>query len=214
MRNNYLISKTTTAGPGTDSVLVDRHVTCAASRAWSQRPTLLQAAAETTAGGSTGKEYLKADRRVRHYKTWGWSARMATRWSSHGPECSLRYRSLHVSSSANDSFKTFTRTGARSRQPHHSHFSHGRQNRRSSFLPLTHGSGRGENLVTIARFVKPLFGRSCCSWGPAEAKRCMPAPRHLHWMASVMVMWSTLSSHSEDATFRRPNGFFSICTLR
>ena len=26
---------------------------------------------------------------------------------------------------------------------------------------------------------------SCCRWGPAEAKCCMPAPRRLHWMASV-----------------------------
>ena len=54
-----------------DNVLVDRHVTCAASRARSQRPALLQAAAETTASGSTGKEDLKADRRVRHYKEVG-----------------------------------------------------------------------------------------------------------------------------------------------
>ena len=33
----------------------------------SQQPVLLQTAAETAAGGSTGKEDLKADRRVRHY---------------------------------------------------------------------------------------------------------------------------------------------------
>ena len=51
------------------------------------------------------------------------SARMATRWSSHRPSLSIWYRSLHVSSSANDSVKTFT--GAHSRRPHHSHFSHG-----------------------------------------------------------------------------------------
>ena len=66
---NYQISKTATAGPGADSVLVDHHVR---SRAQSQRPALLQAAAETTAtSGSTGKEDLKADRRVRHYKEVG-----------------------------------------------------------------------------------------------------------------------------------------------
>ena len=41
-------------------------IVCAASRARSQRPALLQAAAETT-----GKEDLKADRRVRHYKEVG-----------------------------------------------------------------------------------------------------------------------------------------------
>ena len=52
-------------------MLVDRHVTCAASRARSQRTALLQAAAETTASGSTGKEDLKADRRVRRYKEVG-----------------------------------------------------------------------------------------------------------------------------------------------
>ena len=61
----------------------------------------------------------------------GWSAIIATRWSSPLAACSIRYHSLHVSSSANDSLKKFT--GARSRRPHHSHFSHGRQNRRSSF---------------------------------------------------------------------------------
>ena len=48
-------------------------ITCVAlvSRAGSQRAALLQAAAETTASGSTGKEDLKADRRVRHYKEVG-----------------------------------------------------------------------------------------------------------------------------------------------
>ena len=50
-------------------MLVDRHVTCAASRPRSQRPALLQSAAETTA--STGKENLKAVRRVRHCKEVG-----------------------------------------------------------------------------------------------------------------------------------------------
>ena len=61
-------------------------------------------------------------------------------------------------------------------------------------------SGRGETinlcLVKIARFVKPLFANMhhvhrvhAASWVPAEAKRCMPAPRRLHWIASsVMVM--------------------------
>ena len=52
-------------------MLVDRHVACVASRAQSERPALLQAAAETTASGSTGKEDLKADRRVRHHKEVG-----------------------------------------------------------------------------------------------------------------------------------------------
>ena len=56
-----IIRLTATPGPGAASVFVDRHVT------W-QRPALLQAAAETTASGPTGKENLKADRRVRPYK--------------------------------------------------------------------------------------------------------------------------------------------------
>ena len=88
-------------------------------------------------------------------------------------------------------------------------------------LPLSHDSGRGENLLTIARFVKPLFANMhhhvhavAAAGGPAEAKRCMPAPRRLHWMASVIVMLSTLSSHSADATFRRRTDLFFICTLR
>ena len=66
---NYQISKTATAGPGADSVLVDHHVRSALAsrpRSRAQRPALLQAAAETT-----GKEDLKADRRVRHYKEVG-----------------------------------------------------------------------------------------------------------------------------------------------
>ena len=49
--------------------------------------------------------------------------------------------------------------------------------------------------MTIARFVKPLFANMhhhvhavAAAGGPAEAKRCMPAPRRLHGMASVIVM--------------------------
>ena len=122
---NYYVSKTATAGPGADSALVDSHVTCAGSRARSQRPALLQAAAETTAiaSTSTGKEDMKADCRVRHYKEVGLLVEPPSR-------VLLWYRSLHVSSSANDSFIKFT--GACSRRPHHSHFSHGK-NRRWSF---------------------------------------------------------------------------------
>ena len=56
------------------SVLVDQHVRSEPRPELSsqqQQPALLQTAAETTAGGSTGKEDLKADRRVRHYKEVG-----------------------------------------------------------------------------------------------------------------------------------------------
>ena len=101
--------KTATAGPGTESVLIDCHITCAASRAWfhAQRPALLQAAVETTGEEESCLSSSSLQR--------GWSARMATRWSSHRPACSIRYRSPHVSSLANDSFKKFT--GACSRRP-------------------------------------------------------------------------------------------------
>ena len=103
------ISKTATAGPGADSVLIDRHITCAASRARSQRPALLQAAAETTASGSTGTEDLKAYRRVRHYKEvglqeWPLAGRATVPGVLHGIGLcmSLRqkvHRHLHPSSS-------------------------------------------------------------------------------------------------------------------
>ena len=65
----YYTSKTATTGPGADSGACSSIVTCPASRARSQRPALLQAAAETTA--CAGKEGLKVVRRVRHYKDIG-----------------------------------------------------------------------------------------------------------------------------------------------
>ena len=87
----------------------------------------------------------------------------------------------------------------------------GRQKRRSSF-----GSGKGENLLTITMFGKPLFAVMhhrvlAVAGGTAEAKRCMLAPRGL---TGWPVMRSALSSHSTDAgelTFGRPN-LFCICT--
>ena len=175
-----------------------RHVTSAASGALSQRPALSQAAAETSGKEESCSTSSSLQR--------GWSARMAARWSSHRPACSIRYRSPHVSSSASDSFKTIT--GARSRRLHHSHFSHGRQNRRSSFC-----SGRGENLVTIVRFGKPLFANMrhrvhAVAWPLRKPTVACPHP---DVSTGWPVMWSTLSSHSADAsvlTFCRPNGFF------
>ena len=68
------ISKTTTAGPGA-RMACSSIITCAAvSRASPctiSAGCCMQAAAETTASRSTGKEDLKADRRVRHYKEVG-----------------------------------------------------------------------------------------------------------------------------------------------
>ena len=71
---NHSISKTATAELGRARLACSSINTCAvAQRAEtrSQQPALLQTAAETTAGGSTGKEDSKADRRVRHYKEVG-----------------------------------------------------------------------------------------------------------------------------------------------
>ena len=140
---------------------------------------------------------------------------MATSWSNHRPRSSIRYRSLHVSSSVNDSFKKFTVPAPVDLIIH-------------TFLAVDRTAGR--RFAVVARFGKRWeFGdnhevcktfvcqytppRLCCSWGPAEAKRCMPSPIRLHCMASVMVMWLTLSSHSSDTIFRRPNRYFFICTL-
>ena len=202
---NYYISKTATAEPGADSVLVDRHVTCSASLA-------------TLSGQRCCKLRLKLLAKKTRYSCSsssslqrGWSARMATRWSTHHPACSIRYRSPHVSSSANDSFKKFT--GARSR--HHPPFilkfaRSLRQNRRLSFC-----SGRGENLVTIARFGKPLFANMHHHVHAVAGALRKPnvAYPHPDVSAGWPVTWSTLSSHSAAAsdsvlTFRRPNGFF------
>ena len=135
-------------------MLVDRHVTCAASLARSQRPALLQAAAETTAtSGSTGKEDLKADRRVRHYQEVGLQERpLAGRATVPGVLhgiglcMSLRRRTilskkLRAHAPSSSPFTLF----ARETEP------------QVVVFPLSHGSGRGENLVTIARFVKSLF---------------------------------------------------------
>ena len=119
------------AGPGAASVLVDQDVRSdLASR------DQISAASAVASCGWNYCWWITWQRRLESWSSSsslqrGWSARMATRWSSHHPACSIRYQSLHVSSSANDSFKKFT--GARSGRPHHSHFSHGRQNRRSSF---------------------------------------------------------------------------------
>ena len=81
----------------------------------------------------------------------GWCARMATRWSSHHPACSIRYQSPHVSSSANDFFLWAPARVVLTTHTFAGRY-HGRQNRRSPFC-----SGRVENLVTIARFGKPFL---------------------------------------------------------
>ena len=184
-------------------------VTSRAQRAWprSGRPGLLQAASETS-----GIEDSIASCSSSSSLHRGWSARMATRWSSQHPACSIRYRSPHVSSSANDSFKKYT--GARSRRPPpFTLFALSlNQKRRSSFY-----SERGENLVTIARFGKPLFANMhhhVDAVAGALRKPNVACPRP-DVSTGWPVMWWMLSSHSAAAsdsvlTFHQPNGFF-VC---
>ena len=131
MRNNS-ISKTATAELGRARLACSSINTRTAQRA---RDPISAASAVASCGWNCCW-WINWQRRLESWSSSsslrrGWSPRMATRWSSHHPACSIRYQSLHVSSLANDPFKKFT--GARSRRPHHSHFSHGRQNRRSSF---------------------------------------------------------------------------------
>ena len=137
----------------------------------------------------------------------GWPARMATRWSSHRLACSIRYRSPHVSSSANDSFKKFTGAHCVALTIHTFRTVEPQVivlfGKRWEF-----GDNREVWKAFVCQYAPP---RSCCSWGTAEAKRCMPVPRRLH--CGWPMMWSTLSSQSADAshsvlTFRWPNGYF------
>ena len=143
----------------------------------------------------------------------GWSARMGTRLSSHRPACSIRYQSPHVSSSVKDSVKTFT--GAHSCRPHQSHFSHGRENRRSSF-----SSGIGDNLVTIARFGKPLFANNkhhrVCAVAGALWKPNVACPHPDVSTGTGWPVWwwcdrrwvRTKPMPASVLIFRPPNGFF------
>ena len=186
----YWITKTPTAGPGVDGGACLSIVTCAASQAQSQwQAHCCKLRCNYCLYWQSRLESCSSSSSLQR----GWSARMATSWSNHRPACSIRYRSPHVSSSANDSFKTFT--GPRSCRPHHSHFSHGRENR-------TFCSGRGDNLVIITRFGKRLFAnmhhRVYAGAGALrqlnvacphpDVSSCMPAPRRLHWITSVKVM--------------------------
>ena len=103
----------------------------------------------------------------------------------------------------------------------------------SPFTLRTVDRTAGRSFAVVARFGKRCeFGdncevckafvcqyappRSCCSWGPAEAKRCMPAPRRLHWMASVMTDGDVIDA---EFALRRchlssTERIFFICTLR
>ena len=159
--------------------------------------------------GSIGKEDLKADRRVCHCKEVGlqeWPlagrATVPRGLYSIGLCMSLRRRTI-LSKSLRapapvdltiHTFRTVNRTAGR-------HFAVvARFGKRWEF-----GDNHEVCKAFVCQYASP---HSCCGWGPAEAERCMRAPRRLHWMASVMVMWSTLNSHSANATFRRPNRFF------
>ena len=119
----------------------------------------------------------KADRRVRHYKEVG-----LPEWPLAGRATvprGLLYRSLHVSSSERFFQKVYGRPlpwtspftlFARLTEP------------QVVVLPWSHGSGRGENLVTIARFVKPLFANThhhvhAVAGTLRKPNVAMPAPR-------------------------------------
>ena len=159
-------------------MLVDRHVTCPASQAQSQRPALLQAAAETT-----GKEDLKAACRVRLCKEVGlqeWllagRATIPCVLYGIGLRMSLRRRTI-LSQSLQaparvaltiHTFRTVDRTA-------------GRRFDREEVRIWSQSRGL-ESL--FCQYAPP---HSCCSLGTAEAKRCMPAPRRLHWMASDVI---------------------------
>ena len=46
----------------------------------------------------------------------------------------------------------------------------------------------GDNREVWKAFVNQYaLPRSCCSWGTVEAKRSMPAPRRLRWVASDVI---------------------------
>ena len=198
------------AGPGAASVLVDHHVRSQPRLDLSsQRCCKLRLKLLLHAGGSTGKEDLKADRAIVEFVT---TKRLVCKNGHSLVEppsrvfgislcMSLRRRttlskSLRAPAPVDltiHTFRTVDRTAGR-------RFAVvARFGKRWEF-----GDNREVCKAFVCQYAPP---RSCCSWGPAEAKRCMPAPRRLH-MASVMVMWSTLSSHSADATFRRLHGFF------
>ena len=156
-----------------------------------QRCCKLQLKLLLYASGSTGKEDLKADRRVRHYKEVGLQERPLA-----GPATIPVFYTVSVSACLFVRERFFQKVYGRP-LPSTSPFTlFARQTEpQVVVLPLSHSLGRGENLVTIARFVKPLFANMhhhvhavAAAGGPAEVNRCMLAPRHLHWMASVIVM--------------------------
>ena len=131
------------AGPGAASVLVDQHVRSCRPETWSvavgPRPISAASAVAncgwnycwwSSAGGATGKEDLKADRRVRHYKEvglqeWPLAGRATIPRVLYGFSLCMSLRRRTILSKS--------LRAPRSRRPHHSHFSHGRQNRRPSF---------------------------------------------------------------------------------
>ena len=131
----------------------------------------------------------------------GWSARMATRWSSHRPACSIRYRSPRVSSSADDSFKTFA--GGRPLASPSPFTLFARQTEPQVAVLFGKRWEFGDNREVwkafVCRYAPP---RSCCSWGTSEAKRCIPARRRLHWMASDVIH----GDPAADQIVRGPSG--------
>ena len=106
----------------------------------------MQAAAETTASGSTGKEDLKADRRVRHYKEvglqeWPLAGQATVPGVLYGIGLCMSLRRRTILSKrlrAPGPVNLTTHTFRAVEKP------------QVVVLPLSHGSERGENLATTS----------------------------------------------------------------
>ena len=160
---------------------LSRHVLSEPGHA--QRPAPLYAAAET----GTGKEDAVAVRRVRHCKDvglqeWPLAGRATVPRVLYGIGLRMSLRRRTILSKC---IRAPARVAFR-----HSHFARLlRQNHRSSFC-----LGRGENLVIITRFGKPLFANmhhhvhavaGALRKPKLHARR--PAPRRLRWMVSDVI---------------------------
>ena len=157
----------------------------AASRA-RPAPALLQAAAETT--GVWGRK--KAVRRVRHceevgVQEWPLAGRATVPRVLYGtgPRMSLRQRTILSKSLPAPARVALTVHTFRTVEPQVVVLF----GKRWEF-----GDNREVWKAFACQYARPHW---CCSWVTAEAKRCMPAPRRLHWP----MMWST---HAEFAICR------------
>ena len=172
---NYSTSKTATAELGRARLACSSINTCAASRDPISAASCCKLRLKLLLMDQlpTGKEDLKADRRVRHYKEvglqeWPLAGRATIPRVLYGISLcmSLRRRSilsksLRAPAPVDHTFRTVDRTAGR-------RFAVvARFGKRWEF-----GDNREVWEAFVCQYAPP---RSCCSWGPAEAKRCMPA---------------------------------------